>query len=179
MNKISKLLITAAFAVGMVALGSAQAAGPKGGTQGGKAGQTEGGRAGQGGPGGGMRRGGMMMGPEIEKRLKITPDQKKKLEAATKEMQTAMQKAMGGKDFRSMSDADRKAMRDKMKPINDKFQASVKKILTPAQQKEMEKIRAERMKQFQNGGGRPGGPAGSGTAGKGGAAGKGKGGGGL
>lgn len=186
MNKISKLLITAAFAVAMVALGSAQAAGPKGGSQGGGKPGAQGQGRGPGQGGGGMRRGMNMFGPEAEKRLKITPDQKKKLEAASKEMQAAFQKQLAGKDFRSMTEADRKAMQTKMKPIGDKYQAAVKKILTPTQQKELEKMRAERMKEFGNGRGRPGGPGGPGAtggtakAGKGGGTGKAKvGGGGL
>jgi hypothetical protein len=174
MNRISKLLITAAFAVGMVALGSAQSAGPKGGAPQNKNGQVQGGRPGQGQPGG-MRRGGagMFSNPEVEKRLKLTADQKKKIEAASKEMQTSMQKLMAGKDFRSMTDKDREAMRTKMKPITDKFQGVVDKTLTATQKKELEKMRAEMRQRFQNGGGagRPG--AGAGGATKGGTANKG------
>lgn len=131
-----------------------------------------------------MRRGGMLNNPEIEKRLKLTADQKKKLEAASKTMRDSMEKARGGKDFRNMSEADRKSMGDKMRPIFEKYQAEVKKILTPAQQKEMEKIQAEQMARFrQQGGGRPpqGGAAGnkSGSAGKTNGGGKAKAGGGL
>lgn len=178
MNKISKILITAAFAVGMVAIGAAQAAGPKGGQQG-KGGEA--GKARQGGPGGGGMRRGMNMfnNPEIEKRLKITPDQKKKLEAAGKEMQASMQKLMQGKDFRSMSEADRTALRGKMKPISDKFQAVVDKTLTATQKKEMEKIRAEFMQRGGNRGGDGKAGAGKAGAGKAGGGGKAKGGGGL
>lgn len=200
MKKVMTLMITAALAVVMVGSASAQAAGPKQGTQN-KGAQGKGGGPQQFGggqrQGGGQRMGGMRMGggvrfllmPDNAKKLGITPAQKTKLEAIQKEADALMKPYQA--DFEKMRNAspderekNRAKMMEVFQKLRPKMEAITKKVdavLTADQKKKVEAMRKE-MRGRMGGPGGPGGPGGgAGGPGRGGAGGgaKGKGGGGL
>ncbi len=89
------------------------------------------------GAAGARGRGGRMQ--ELIKKLNLTPDQQTKLQAAFKEQQESR---------RGLRDLPQDQRREKAKASRDAFQAKLKTILTPEQQKklqeEMQKARAER-----------------------------------
>jgi hypothetical protein len=66
------------------------------------------------GPGGGLQ---MLRYPEVQKELKMTPDQVTKLGTKMPEVQQAMREARQGVNFQDMTDEDRQNLMTKMQEI--------------------------------------------------------------
>lgn len=131
--KISIKMLAATAILGVFAAASvAQEAGPQGGAP----------VAGKGGrQGGGMGMGMRMMREhqeEMMKALKLTPEQKKKVEALQKK---TMEDMMA---LRKESKGDRQVMREKAMKMRGEHNKALMAILTPAQQK----IYKEKSKEF-------------------------------
>lgn len=146
MNRFLTILTVCGAIAALTTSSFAQGAGPKGG---------KGGNFG-GGPGQGRGMGGgrMMMRGNIMEKLNLTAAQKQKIEAIQKKYMPQIQEAM--QSFRKSmkpgerpTDEQRKAMRAKMKPINDKMMAEINKVLTPAQQKQLKQAMEEQRKKME------------------------------
>ena len=184
MKNVLKIFVATAV-MGVLAVSAfAQGAGP---TAGGKGGPQAGGKG--KGPGGG-RRGMLQMDTEILAKLKLTPDQDKKvkaLKADTQKKAEALRKSLGaGKGGAKAGGAKAGAgappaggpggrpqispeVREKMKAINEGYVAGLKKILTPNQfstyEKEVKAMRDKMKAQFGNRAGGPGAAKGAGKKG--------------
>ncbi len=142
-----RTLLTAVAAVSLATTaGWAQGPGgrPGGGPGGRPGGGPGGGPGGFGGPGGGMgmrRMGGMGLTsmPEVQKELKLTPDQVKKIEAMGEARRAKMQQSMG--DFRSMSPEEREKRMDTMRKEVEK---ELSGILKPDQMKRFRQLDLQR-----------------------------------
>ena len=88
---------------------------------------------------------------KISEELKLTSDQKTKVEAAMKEQAETM---------RGLRDATQEERREKMQAARKAFEGKMKEILTAEQYTKWEKIRQERGPGGQGGRGGPGGPGG-------------------
>ncbi len=146
MKRIIAMTICALFAVSALA----QQAGARG--QGQAQGQQRQGQAQGQGQG---RMGGMRGQAEIFEKLKLTADQKKKIEALQTKNQAAFTKLRDEKD--------QAKRREGMQKLMTSMQTEIGKILTKDQKAQYDKLIAERRAQFQRGGG-PGGAAGAGRA---------------
>lgn len=146
MKRIIAMTICALFAVSALA----QQAGARG--QGQAQGQQ---RQGQGQGQGQGRTGGMRGQAEIFEKLKLTADQKKKIEALQAKNRDAFTKLRDEKDETKR--------REGMQKLMTSMQTEIGKILTKDQKAQYDKLIAERRAQFQRGGG-PGGAAGAGRA---------------
>ncbi len=146
MKRIIAMTICALFAVSALA----QQAGARG--QGQAQGQQ---RQGQGQGQGQGRMGGMRGQAEIFEKLKLTADQKKKIEALQTKNRDAFAKLRDEKDETKR--------REGMQKLMTSMQTEIGKILTKDQKAQYDKLIAERRAQFQRGGG-PGGAAGAGRA---------------
>lgn len=171
MNRFLTIVTVCGAIAALTTSSFAQGAGPQGGR-----GNLGGGPGGQGrGMGGGR----MMMRGNIMEKLNLTAAQKQKIEAIQKKYMPQMRDAMQSfrKDLKPgerPTDEQRKAMRAKMKPINDKMMAEINKVLTPAQQKQLKQAMEEQRKKMEEMRANGGGPGAKGAGGKG--AGKGGGG---
>lgn len=74
----------------------------------------------------------------IESELNLTPEQKTKWQAATKEQ---AEKAKALRDDTSLTPRQR---REKIKALREEMQAKLKEILTPEQQEKLKTLREER-----------------------------------
>ena len=109
---------------------------------------------GPGGPGG-MRRGGMiggmgmgmgtgfmLMRQDVQNDLKLTADQKAKIEAISQKYREQMRSRMGGP---GMGQGDWQARIDEMRKMMEAQDTEVNQVLTPQQQKRMKEIRLQLM----------------------------------
>lgn len=159
---LTLIAVTAALAT-MAVPAFAQGAGPGGQKPGGG---IQGGQRRPGGPGGpgGMGRERMQkMRAELLAKLNLSADQKTKIAALDKKREAEMQKLR--------QSGDREGMREKMRPIMEKYEKDFNAILTPAQRTKYQELRKEMMEKMRKErggqGGRPGGQPG-GKGGKGG-----------
>jgi len=168
MKKLLLIVSIAGAAFGLVGASIAQGPGPRG-PQGGPPGRM-------GGPGGGMRMGPggfaqfaerrAKMEKEMFAKLKLSPDQAKKVAALQKARDAKMKKLMDG-----MKPGDMGGMREKMRPIRDEYQKGLDGVLKPDQKKKLDDLRKEMRAKM----GGPGGPGGRGPGGPGGFGGPGRG----
>lgn len=135
MKRIIAMTICALFAVSALA----QQAGARG--QGQAQGQQRQGQAQGQGQG---RVGGMRGQAEIFEKLKLTADQKKKIEALQTKNQAAFTKLRDEKD--------QAKRREGMQKLMTSMQTEIGKILTKDQKAQYDKLIAERRAQFQRGG---------------------------
>lgn len=135
MKRIIAMTICALFAVSALA----QQAGARG--QGQAQGQQRQGQAQGQGQG---RMGGMRGQAEIFEKLKLTADQKKKIEAVQTKNQAAFAKLRDEKD--------QAKRREGMQKLMTSMQTEIGKILTKDQKTQYDKLIAERRAQFQRGG---------------------------
>lgn len=135
MKRIIAMTICALFAVSALA----QQAGARG--QGQSQGQQRQGQAQGQGQG---RMGGMRGQAEIFEKLKLTADQKKKIEALQTKNQAAFTKLRDEKD--------QAKRREGMQKLMTSMQTEIGKILTKDQKAQYDKLIAERRAQFQRGG---------------------------
>jgi len=93
---------------------------------------------------------------EMSKRLNLTAAQKAKIKPVLEDQRNKM-KAL----YNDRSTPNNQKM-EKLRAMQTSYQARVKKILTPEQQKKMDQWQAEMRSRFQRGpGGAPGGPPGA------------------
>lgn len=142
MNRfLSTIVVTvAAIAISVPVL--AQDAGPRGGKGGAGAGQP-------GQPRMGMRMG--RMNDEMMKKLNLTAEQKKKVEALQKKQQAERRKVMEGMKLTpgtQPTEEQRKQMREKMQPMIERHQKEFQEILTPTQREQFKKMIEEARKRF-------------------------------
>lgn len=180
MKNVLKIFVATAVMGVLTVSAFAQGAGP---TAGGKGGPQAGAKG--KGPGGG-RRGMLQMDSEILAKLKLTPDQDKKvkaLKAETQKKAEALRKSLGAGKGGAKAGAGAPPaggpggrpqispeVREKMKAINEGYVAGLKKILTPNQfatyEKEVKAMRDKMKAQFGNRAGGPGAAAGKGKGNK-------------
>jgi len=105
-----------------------------------------------GGAGGAVSAASLVGIPEVQAELKVTDDQKPKLEELRTQMQTEMRAAREGVDFQAMRDMSQeertKAMADlraKTEPVTKKIDAQLEKILDATQMKRLKQLRTQRM----------------------------------
>ncbi|MBX3112789.1 MAG: hypothetical protein KF857_12375 [Fimbriimonadaceae bacterium] len=160
MKNLIKTLIVSGAVMALATASIAQSAGPRGG-------------AGQGRPGGAngqqMMKQRQEMMNKIYDQLKLTADQKKKIEALNKDRMAKMQKMFGqgrpagGANGRPPANDQRRA---EMQKMQKDYEASLKKIMGDSKYAEYQKLlKAAREKARAN---RPGGGGGAGGARRGG-----------
>jgi len=105
----------------------------------------------RGGPGGGMRMDPKARLEKMTKDLGLNPSQVSKVKVLMDKMMEA------GKKLRA-APGDFKSKGPQMKKMRDDYDASLKKVLTPAQFAKFEKMRKDRMSRMGGPGGMRGGP---------------------
>lgn len=102
-----------------------------------------GGRGGFGGQRGGFGGGlAMLRIPEVQKELKMTPEQIAKIDAKQDEVRTASQSAAGGVSFQDMTPEERQKLMEKMVEIQSK---AANEILDTTQQKRFKELELQQM----------------------------------
>lgn len=133
----------ATLAISVIVATAAVAQGPGGGGGGGRRFGGQGGPGGRFGMGGGI---GMLSIAEVQKELKMTPEQIEKAKTKQDEIRTAnreaMEKAGGFQAFQSMSQEERQQMMEKMRATEQK---AVGEILDATQQKRYHQLELQQM----------------------------------
>ncbi len=153
MKKLIKILIVAGALAAMATTSLAQAAGPRGGGQGGANMQQR------------MKQREAMM-TKIYDQLGLTADQKKKIAALDKARAEKMKAEFSKNAGKTAPTPDQqKARREEFKKAQEQYDASLKKIMGEAKYTKFVQLRKDamaKMRQNRGGGGRPGAPRGGG-----------------
>jgi hypothetical protein len=86
----------------------------------------------------------VMMGPDMVKKLGVTPDQLKRIDPIAQRAYKEFEKMM----MNSGNNLDQQAMMKRLEGLADKAIADVRKVLNPRQQKMYDEVVAQRRKQF-------------------------------